>query len=157
MFTDLWYDVVEAGENCDGDCLLTCFDGDFGTDDVRTGSSDSCDVACAFTAVTVCRRVMAAVHPGAYSRQMKIAPESAVTVSLKPVKNVMMAIQSTQETAVRLNVAIIRYVVMAWCRAFLRPVMMVSWMLVVAVMRIARVRKHQAVAIVYSVPNSNLR
>ena len=48
---------------------------------------------------------MAVAHPGAYLRQMKIVPESAVTVSLKPVKSVMMAIPSIPETAVRLNVA----------------------------------------------------
>ena len=144
-------DVVEAGESCDGNCLSTCFDGDFCTDDIRTGSADSCDVACTFTDVTVlCRRGMAAAHPGAHLRMMKIVQVSVATASLKRAKNVMTAIRSTPATAVHLNVERTRSVVMVSSRAFSRLAMMVMQMLVVAVMPIALGRaRRQAVGMAF--------
>ncbi|WP_050432666.1 choice-of-anchor Q domain-containing protein [Chondromyces crocatus] len=47
--------VVEGGETCDGDCPATCpDDGDACTEEVLSGSPETCDVVCAAAPVTAC-------------------------------------------------------------------------------------------------------
>ena len=45
--------TLDPGETCDGDCP-TCEDADPCTEDVITGSADTCDLVCSTTPITAC-------------------------------------------------------------------------------------------------------
>lgn len=46
--------VHDPGEACDGDCPITCHDGDVCTKDVMSGAATTCDVQCAHTSILAC-------------------------------------------------------------------------------------------------------
>lgn len=46
--------VVETPETCDSNCPAVCDDGDACTTNVRSGSDASCNVSCAFVAISAC-------------------------------------------------------------------------------------------------------
>jgi hypothetical protein len=46
---------LDADETCDGDCPAECIDPDLCTSEEQTGSARSCDVACPFDPIAVCK------------------------------------------------------------------------------------------------------
>ena len=46
--------IVERGETCDNNCPMSCSDGNACTQDIMSGSMDSCDVFCLYPSVEAC-------------------------------------------------------------------------------------------------------